>query len=346
MNKRLPLWLPYTNKIVYTKNSVSFIYKGGELKSRFREIQSIFFYGAVCPLEEGFLTLCSRYKIPICIHRRHMHQAIWITNSFDTNIDDVVTQQILYRRNKKKQFHIAYKLLKAKVKGMSWLIAPPDLPSYKPKNINDLRVIEAWHARKYWDEYYKRLGFSKSNRRGGADSNNIVTSALDAISKLITGVILRWVLYHKLSPYHGFFHITTEYPALIYDLIEPYRGYFDKVVFDTFQEKEDVSKWDGQKFIGAATNNVEAFLDKKIYTPQTQQIVTFQELLHGSALALRAYLVKDCTRFVVPMPGKRNGGRPIKAGYKLYGRHAGFTDFQKSINEEIEEIDHERLWYG
>jgi hypothetical protein len=27
------------------------------------------------------------------------------------------------------------------------------------------------------------------------------------------------------------------------------------------------------------------------------------------------------------MPTKPNGGRPVKAGYKLYGRSAGPTDF-------------------
>ena len=340
----MPIWLPYTNEISYTKNFVEFTYKGGTLKTGFLKIQSIFFYGAVCPLEEGFLDLCRKYKIPICIHRRHMPQAIWITNSFDTNIDDIVTQQILYRRNDKKQFHIAHRLLKAKMLSMSWLIPPANIAYYKPTSIDRLRSIEAWHAKRYWHEYYKRLGFQKSSRRNKKD-DILLKPALDAISKLITGVILRYILFHKLSPYHGFFHITTEYPALVYDLIEPYRGYFDRVVFNTFKEKKDMSAWEGNVFIGAATNGVEEFLDKKVYTPQTQQIVTFQELLHGSVLALRSYLTKECKKFVVPIPGRKKGGRPIKTGYRLYGRSAGFADFKKSIDKEMEEVEYDKLWH-
>lgn len=58
-----------------------------------------------------------------------------------------------------------------------------------------------------------------------------------------------------------------------------------------------------------------------------RQIVTFHELLHGVVLALRAYLFGNSHRFIIPSVDKPNGGRPVKAGYLLYGRSAGKTDF-------------------
>lgn len=32
--------------------------------------------------------------------------------------------------------------------------------------------------------------------------------------------MLRWVLLHRVSPTHGFLREPTEYPSLVYDLIE------------------------------------------------------------------------------------------------------------------------------
>ena len=42
-----------------------------------------------------------------------------------------------------------------------------------------------------------------------------------------------------MSPYHGFLHTPTEYPALVYDLMEPYRGYIEKTVFNTIQRSQE-----------------------------------------------------------------------------------------------------------
>jgi len=68
-------------------------------------------------------------------------------------------------------------------------------------------------------------------------------------------------------------------------------------------------------------------LDEHVYVDATRQLVTFQELMHGSVLALRAYFLGEAPRYILPIPGKPNGGRPSKVGYKLYGRQAGKQDF-------------------
>ena len=319
--KKLPIWIPYPNEISVKGTRLIISYKGGEFKGDVKKIHSIMFYGSICTLREDFLEICRKYSIPICIYRRNMLSVIWIHPSYDTNVDDILTKQILVRENKTKQKHITYKLLKAKFESMSWLIKKP--LKFRPGlSIDKMRSIEAIHAKMYWKKYYELLGYSSARR----DEKNEVSGALNAVSKFVSSIILRWVLFHNMSPHHGFLHIPTEYPALVYDLIEPYRGFIEKRVFDAMQEaKNKTGKIVNP--VGIAITAVEDFLDMEVYTHTTRQIVTFQELLHGSVLALRAYLSKDANRFIVPMPGENKGGRPLETGYKLYGRGAGIQNY-------------------
>ena len=159
---------------------VTFEYKGGTLEIPWQRIHSILFYGAVCPLEEEFLQTCVRYGIPICIHRRHMPKAIWIIGNIHTNIDDILTKQILFKENKRKSLHIARKLLLAKVESMQWLSENIEHTKRKisfAKSVDELRNIEAIHAVKYWKRYFHQLGYADSERR---NRNNDISAALNA----------------------------------------------------------------------------------------------------------------------------------------------------------------------
>ncbi|OJI07454.1 CRISPR-associated endonuclease Cas1 [bacterium CG10_37_50] len=323
-NKKIPLWLPYTFQIEVKKNIVTFQYKGGKYTANIKNILSIMLYGGTCDLSENFLQLCAKYGVPICLHRRTMSNAVWITPSVKTSAkDDILSKQISFRNNEKKRVHIAKKILQAKFKSMSWLVSYPMLFDGKRYSIKQMVNIEAQHAKVYWKKYYKILGYSGYSRRGGA---NTIKSILDAVSKLISGITLRYIIYHRMSPYHGFLHIPTDYPSLVYDLMEPYRGNIEKIVFNTIQQAKS-EKVEEKDFLARCIIAVEDYLDSNLYTNTTRQIVTFQELLHGSVLSLRSYLQGISRQFIVPIPGKPNGGRPVKVGYKLYGRTAGPTDF-------------------
>lgn len=315
------LWLPYTSTIDIKGSNVSFTYKGGIEETSFVKIHSIMFYGSVIDLSQKFLETCTKYKIPITIHRRNMTRATWIAPNFQTNVRDLFSKQILVRENKTKQKYIARMLLKAKFKSMDWLVES-DQELNSQMTLEELRNIEALHAKKYWTKYYKELGYQNWQRR----TKNPVSTVLDAISKYISGILLRWILYHNLSPYHGYLHVQTEYPALVYDLIEPYRGYFDLVVFKTIKKCQAKNKPESD-WLPACINELKSFLYSQVYTDATRQIVSISELIHGIVLAFRSYLIGDSQRFIVPTPCSPNGGRPKKAGYKLYGRQAGRTDF-------------------
>lgn len=320
--KKIPVWLPYTSKITCKKDAVTFEYKGGVCEINTNNTSSILLYGAVCDIPEDFLALCTKKKIPVCVHRRNMPNASWIIPTSGCGADDMISRQIMARANVKKRAHIARKLLKAKFAGMNWLAPEPFDFNAKLKTPEAMRSVEARHGRLYWDKYYAALGLYGFSRRG---TPHTLKSVLDAVSKLIAGIILRYIIYHRISPYHAFLHTPTDYPSLVYDLMEPYRGYIEKIVFDAFatREKELTDK----DMLGLCISLVEDFLDTQVYCGATRQLVTFQELLHGNILALRAYLRGESKQFIVPIPSKPNGGRPVRAGYRLYGRAAGPTDF-------------------
>lgn len=328
-NKKVPLWFPYTSSIEIKKNNLTFNYKGGSYSTNIKNILSIMLYGNTCDLKEEFLYTCCQNNIPICLHRRNLAKAVWITPSFQTGKrEDILTKQIIFRANERKRTHITKKLLQAKFKSMSWLINGPVIKKGALSQ-KELINIEAQHAKRYWEKYYSLLGYPKNTRR---NKNNELSKTLDAVSKLISGIILRYITYHKMSPFHGFLHITSDYPSLVYDLMEPYRGYIEKNIFETIKKiKKD--SLDENCILPFCITATEDYLDKNIYTDTTRQIVTFQELLHGSVLSLRAYLLGNSRQFILPIPGKPNGGRPKKVGYKLYGREAGPTDFWEKAND-------------
>ena len=316
---------------------VNFEYKGGVCDIDIKNTASILFYGAVCDIPEDFLALCTKRKVPICVHRRNMPNASWIIPTSGCGADDIISRQTAVRANEKKRAHIARKLLKAKFVGMNWLAPEPFDFNTKLKTPEAMRSVEARHARMYWDKYYLALGLKGFSRRG---ASHTLKSVLDAVSKLIAGVILRYIIYHRISPYHAFLHTPTDYPSLIYDLMEPYRGYIEKVVFDAFKEREE--GFDDKKMLGLCISLVEDFLDMQVYCPATRQLVTFQELLHGNILALRAYLLGETRQFIVPIPGKPNGGRPVKTGYRLYGRSAGPTNFW-TVAQKVHQTQTDRM---
>lgn len=336
--KKQYLWLPYLDKINLSNKTVYFKYKNGEEKLEWKDIHSLMLYGQTTDLPQEFLEKCAFYRIPVIIHRRNMLRAVLITPTLTCDQENILTKQIIYRENHKKKNYIGKKLLQAKFKSMSWLIPLKRDLLYRITNIEKMLNIEAWHAKKYWQDFYKKLKI-KSRRRDG--DRDIAEKCLNAVSKFISGIILRWVLYHSLSPYHGFLHKPTNYPSLVYDLMEPYRGYFDKVVFETIKKAKKEKLKDDSKYIAYTIENIKTFLDSKIYVEATRQVVSFQELLHGIVLAFRSYLLGNSRRFIVPMPSKPNGGRPVKAGYQLYGHKAGITNFwpeTRAISQKFEEF--------
>lgn len=262
------------------------------------------------------LETIARSGVPIVIYRRN-----YITGGLRPDHDDTFTVQIVRRQNLSTRKHIARQLLYAKFKSMRYFA--PTYPNLSlTLSIDELRRLEAHHANAYWRNYYRSLG-SDQTRRG----DNPVSMALDASSKFLIGIILRWITYHHLSPYHGYLHEPTTYPALAYDLIEPYRGAFEFAIWHALNGSGAGLQPDASRTTAIAVHAVKEALEEKVYCGLTRQIVTRHELLHGIVLSLKFYLHDRQSRFMVPRETKPNGGRPRKVPFKMYGRSAGKTDF-------------------
>ena len=331
-NNKHFLWLTYTSEIVIKGQNLRFVYNSGSETLPVSSIHSIMFYGSTPPLTQDFLEICSKHEVPITIHRRNMPKAVWITPSFHTNSRDLLTKQITYRENATRQNYIARQLIKSKFKSTNWLIEGDGCALTKRSDVNHVRVVESIVARKYWESYFSRLGHPQWIRRG----DNPISNILDAVSKYVAGILLRWVLYHNLSPHHGYLHVQTSYPALVYDIMDPYRGYFDLVVFRSIRNLKRLGRPETE-WLPATIGEIKQFLARRVYTDATRQIVTVSELMHGIVLALRSYLIGTSDRFIIPTPGRPNGGRPIKAGYRLYGHQAGKTDFWRKAERITEQ---------
>lgn len=317
--RRVPLWLPYLQGITEKpKGTFTFDYNGGSETTQLDTVQSIMIYGdSDTALDVKTLDKLARSGVPIIVHRRNMAQPVYITGGPRPDPQDTLSRQLILRSRTRNARHVARQLLHAKFRSCNWLVPPVRLPLYA--SVETLRNIEARHAKKYWRVYFAELGHSDYTRRG----SNPAAAALDAGSKFISGILLRWITYHHLSPYHGFLHEPADYPSLVYDLMEPNRGTFDRILLQTWKSGSVPS----DRWLTSGIAALKEALNKKVYTGLTRQIVTRQELLHGNVLSLKYYLLGKQRKFLVPTESKPNGGRPPKVSFLLYGRHAGRTDF-------------------
>lgn len=298
------------------------MFNGGVEEVSLDEVSTIMIYGETeASFSSKQLDKITRKGTPIIIHRRNLAQPIYIVGGGKADPDDTISAQLIRRRQSRVAAHVSRQLLKAKMRGMSYLVEPKVIP--RLAKISKVRNLEAVHAQEYWRNFFNFLGRPEWTRR----SRNPASEALDGASKFLAGIILRWVTYHHLSPYHGFLHEPTNYPALVYDLMEPYRGVFEQELLQVFLRSKE------KDWMSYGIQTVKELLDDKVYVPLTRQIVTRHELLHGEVISLKYYLLGKQRRFFIPLEGKPNGGRPPKVGFMMYGRRAGRTDFWKVAKE-------------
>ena len=97
--------------------------------------------------------------------------------------------------------------------------------------------------------------------------------------------------------------------------MEPFRYIIEQAVQQACQEIDESGS-----LVAYTIENMKLLLEETVYVPATHQKVRRKSILHGIVLALRAYLIKDMNRFVLPLEGLRKGGRPPKVSYKLPGQ--------------------------
>lgn len=309
------IWMPYFSeaKRIPRSKKWSMVYNGGELEVDFSQVDFIMFYGATGELPISFLDDAAQNGVIIMIHRRNIANPYFFLPSTYADQDDLLSQQIRIRSHDQKRTYIAKVLIRERFSKMASTIPIP--PSLKKtlaslKTVEEVRNLEAQTTARFWDKWYSNLGIEASRR-----ADHPVNTALDAGSKFIAGVILRWLVFHKFSPCHGFLHEPTTYPSLIYDLIEPYRYIIEDAAAKAWSNSDKTEK----SLVALTLSYIKEDLEELCFVPQTRQYVRRKNLLHGIVLALRTYLLGEMKKFVIPVEGIPNGGRPPKVGYKLPG---------------------------
>lgn len=272
-------------------------------------------YGATGALPVSFLDSLSVHGIHLIIHRRGMPQPYVFLPSQGALSRDALTAQITARQNRNRRVYIARTLIKARLQTMAKVLPMPATVYSrlaKTRDLQGIRALEAHATKRYWSLYYANLGCPGSSRR---DDSLPINQALDAASFFMFGILLRWVTLHRLSPWHGFLHEPTTYAALCYDLMEPYRVWFEEAAAQAFIELGDQPA----KLTGATISNLKEALEMDVQVPQTRQMVARKNLLHGVTLGLLSYVSRESARFTIPVEGTKKAGRPLRSGYKIPG---------------------------
>ena len=310
------IWIPYLQDIKkMTGDKWKLTYNGGEVTIAPRHVDSIMFYGASGSLPTAFIDEMAQKRVSLLIHRRNLTIPICFLPGQRSDDADILTKQILFRENNTRRCYIARTLMRPRFDAVSHFVPVPEKERAalaKMRSIEKIRGWEATKARRYWTRYFKELGFPDAKRR----TESPLASALNAGSMFMTGILLRWVHVHKLSPAHGYLHVRTEYMSLVYDLLEPYRYIIEEAVR---RAALNGSEKEIDTLTAKTMENIKRLLDETVYVPATRQRVRRKNLLHGVVLALRAYLIGDMKRLVVPVEGQPIGGRPIKISYTLPG---------------------------
>ena len=315
--RKTTLWLPYVSRVESVKKRVwRFTYNGGEVDTDVARLDCVMFYGATGQIPIALIDDLAALRVPLLVHRRNIGRPAVFLPAPRADADDILTKQIVARTHGPKRAYLARTLVRERFRGVAGTFSLPDTAYRRlarTRTLGQVRLWEAEHSRKYWRKYFASLGHPDVTRR----EKGPLPAALDAGSMFLSGILLRWLLIHRLSPSHGFLHEGTDYMGLVYDLMEPARYMIEEALAAAC--KSHLPDGDADSLTKSTLSAMKNNLEKVVYVPATRQSVRRKNLLHGNVLALRAYLAGDMRRFVIPTAGERKGGRPPKVSYWLPG---------------------------
>lgn len=314
--KKRVYYIPYfisMSKVSATTWDV--VYSGGSVSIDLRHTLSVIFYNVSSSkgaLPISFLEGVKRFEGSVTVHRTHQSSPMVLYSPSTVDRDDLLTQQILARSNAKKSAYIARSIIRLQWVGREWLFKTGE-HEYKElmgmRSVTDIRLKEAQLSRLYWLKFYKACGLSGVSRRSSHDINK----SLDACSKYMAGIFLRYVLSHGLSPSHGFLHSSSSYSSLVYDLMEPYRYLVEKAVFEAFNNGSS-------DLVSSSISHLKLLLETQIKSEPTRQKIYTKSLIHGSVIALRHYLTGRMGRLLLPFETEKHVGRKKVVSYSLPGQ--------------------------
>lgn len=304
------LWVPYCKGIARLPNSKKWVLNINEeaFLVDASKLCYIMFYGNVGAIPMPFLDELSSFRAVCVIMRRNARHPYVFLPAGDPSREDLLTAQILCRCNDRKAAHVARSLVKARLSYMQ--AAFPRLSGFaaqlaEAKTVGQVRAVEARLVSAYWKQWYAALGLRMTRR-----SRSPVNSALDAGSHFIAGILMRWIVFHRLSPHHAFLHETTGYPALVYDLMEPYRYLIEESAAAAWKElARDVRDEDPRLATVLSRRAIDILmlrLDEEAGSEHGMP-AAHKQLLRGAVVSLARYCRGETRTFRIPLPGAIRG---------------------------------------
>lgn len=313
-SRKASVWIPYFEGVSKTKGtSYEIRFNGGPLTVDLKEVDSLFFYGASGDLPLDFLESLNQLGIALLIHRRNKSNPLVFHTDRRNDSSDVLSRQLAARQDQRRRAYVARTLVAARLRSFRYLMPLPSAAFKKlraTRSLSAIRAVEADLTKVYWGRYYETINLPGLARR----EEHPVNAALDAGSFFLFGVLLRWVLFHRLSPAHAFLHEDSAYEGLAFDLMEPYRVVFEQSVAEAWSEDPN-PKTLTQRSLAL----LKARLGERVAVEAICGSATRKSLLHGAVLALRSYLIGDMARLVLPIEGQKRKGRPPRLSYSVPG---------------------------
>ncbi len=313
-SRKASVWIPYFEAVEKVKGTTYKIrFNGGPVDIDLKTVDCLLIYGAAGSLPVDFLEALNTHGITLLIHRRNIPTPMVLHPLNTTDQADVLSRQIMFRQDTRRRVYVAKTLIAARLHSMAWLapIASVRFAQIRAAtSLEKVRQIEAEQTKNYWQHYYYRAGIKDIGRR----SSHPINAALDAGSFFLFGVLMRWVIFHRMSPAHGFMHEPTNYQSLVFDLMEPYRVTFERAALEAWLEDSTP-----ESLTARALSILKGSLSDDAFVGAARATATRKSLLHGVVLALRAYLLGEMPRLVIPMEGGSTTGRPPKLSYMVPG---------------------------
>ncbi|MCO4320344.1 CRISPR-associated endonuclease Cas1 [Aliidiomarina quisquiliarum] len=308
------VWIPYLQSLIKSDKARIWQaeFQGGSIRLDLRKIHTLMLYGASGSIPIEFLLEAAKHDVTILIHSSRTRKPMVLTQHHRAGKRDALSAQIIYRANERKRLVIAKALVHARILQMSWQLGSAQElagQALRKKSLIELRAHEAVVTKRYWQRFYEEAGCAGMTRREDSDINQ----ALNACGSFLVGKIMRWVVFHRLSPTHGFLHEPVSYEALVYDLLEPVRHWVECAVMEA-------SKSDTSNLIAHSLAVLKKMLGEWVEVPSLQVEAKRKQVLHGHVLALRSYLLNETRKLNLPIDStERASGRPVKVAYQIPG---------------------------
>lgn len=249
------------------RENASFLLSKGETKRQISPYRiSAFHLKKPCTISSPALLLAAEFQIPFLLfnnagrvkariwqpnfgsHVQVRHQQMAISQLTEAltwvkqGIADKAEGQMRLLRWLGNRLPSQYKQLEAAVARIQkWYI---DLQQ-EAQNVERIRLAEAQAARVYWETMFEVLQvFETANKRSRRPANDPINSLVNYGYGMLYSEVETATLTAGLDPHIGFLH-REEYgkPAFVFDAIEPFRPWVDRLVVDLLMAGKVKSTW-------------------------------------------------------------------------------------------------------